>query len=210
MKIIHVITALVTILFSAHFAQASEKTIIHIDVDGSAEFDVLYHRATSNATGAVIAGLIGAGIQSGIESNQDSAKVDVMEPMIDKASWRTYFLDTLNTRLESKNYEAEWIGETIEPTEGLLLTIYPDNYGFKIVDTKTLLMSAFVQFEATLVNLQDETSRSEKKDFYVTSKDRRTYDALLSDKVLMNADLQSALRKAAKRIANKIIYNKEV
>lgn len=208
MKFTSIIAALVLVIFPGSLLQASEKTTIYIDVVGNAEFDVFYHRSTSNATGAVIGGLVGAGIQAGVESSQDAKKSDAIEPMIDKSSWKTYFLDTFNSKLESKNYEAKWVDKKTKSDNGLLLKIYPDTYGFKIVDTSTMLMSAFVEFDATLSGLK--IKKSKKKNFYVTSRNRRSYNDLLSNRDTTNSDLQSALNKAAKRLANKIIYNKEV
>ncbi len=210
MKFIPTITLLLAITLSGSFLHASEKTVIYIDVIGKAEFEVIYHRATSNATGVAIAGLIGAGIQAGIESSKDESKTDEIQPMIENNSWKEYFLDTLNNKLESRNFEAEWIDSEEKLSEGLILKIYPDNYGFKIIDTSTMLMSAYVDFNATLTNLDKRETEGKKKNFYITSRDRRSYEDLSSNKMFLNTGLQAALTKAAKRVANKIIYNNEV
>ena len=174
------------------------------------KFDVIYHRANSNATGAVIAGLIGAGIQASVESNKDANKVKELRPLVDKGSWKTYFLDILNSKLVSKGYEALWNDGKSKPKNGLILKLYPDNYGFKLVDTTMMLMSAYVEFGATLSYLGGRELEGEKQHFYITSKDKRSYESFVADKSIVNSDLQSALSKAAKRIANKIIYNKGV
>ena len=210
MKFIPTLTMLLAITLSGSFVHASGKTIIYIETIGKAEFEIIYHRATSNATGVVIAGLIGAGIQAGVESSKDASKAGEIQPMIEKDSWKVYFLDTLNKKLESKNYEAKWIDSDEKLSGGLMLKIYPDNYGFKIVDTTTMLMSAYVDFNVTLTNLDIRESEGKKKNFYITSRDRRSFADFSSNKVLLNTDLQAALTKAAKRVANKIIYNKEV
>ena len=209
MKFIPALTMFLAITLSGSLVHASGKTIIYIETIGKAEFEIIYHRATSNATGVVIAGLIGAGIQAGIESSKDASKAGEIQPMIEKDYWKVYFLDTINKKLESKNYVAKWIDSDEKLSGGLMLKIYPDNYGFKIVDTTTMLMSAYVDFNATLTNLDIRESEG-KKNFYITSRDRRSFADFSSNEVLLNADLQAALTKAAKRVANKIIYNKEV
>lgn len=210
MKLFSKVAVFSSIILFANLLQASEEKTIYIDVIGDAEFDVIYHRASSNVAGVAIGGLIGAGIQASMESSKDANKVDQLGPLVEKGSWREYFLETLNSRLKSKGYEAEWEGGQSKLTEDLVLKLYPDNYGFKLVDSTTMLMSAYVEFEATLSHFGDRKSERKKQHFYITSKDKRSYESFISDKSMVNSDLQSALTKAAKRIANKIIYNNEV
>ena len=210
MKFIPTLTTLLALILPSSFLHASDKTTIYIDIIGNAEFEVIYHRATSTATGAVIGGLIGAGIQAGVESSKDESKIKEIEPMIADNSWKEYFLATLNSKLESKNYEAKWINSNEKISKGLILKIYPDNYGFKIVDSATKLMAAYIDINVTLTNLDNSKTEGKKKNFYVTNRDRRSYEDFSSNKVLLNSDLQAALTKAANRVANKIIYNKEV
>jgi hypothetical protein len=210
MRLAIAITAIFFIVFSSIPLRAADSTTIYIEVVGVAEFDVIYHRALTNATGALVGGLIGAGIQAGVESSKDASKVDVIEPMIDRGSWKEYFLDALNSKLESKKYTAKWVDDSAELTSGSVLKLYPGNYGFRVVDASTMLMSAYVEFEATFTNPGTKDNENGKKHFYVTSKDTRSYESFASDREVLNSDLQAALTKAAQRIANKIIYNKEV
>lgn len=207
--VIKIIFPLIFIL-SCGYSNALEKTTIYIDVVGNSKFDVIYHRAKSNATGAVIAGLIGAGVQAGVESGKDEKKTKEIQPLIEANSWKEYFLDNLNNNLESRNFEAEWIDGKRKLSEGIVLRIYPGSYGIKMVDTSTLLMSAYVDFNATLTNLRKGKKEGAKKNFYLTSKSLISYETFSADKVLLNSDLQSALTMAAKRVANNIIYSKEI
>jgi hypothetical protein len=206
-----IITLLATVVFS-NFLHASEKTTIYIEVVGNEKFDVIYHRATSNATGMAMAGLLGAGIQSGVESSKDATKTKEIEPMIEAESWKLHFLNTINTSLESKNYEVEWIDskKSKKISEGLVLKIYPTSFGIKISDTATLLMCAYADFNATLTNADKKEKEGKKKNFHIIGKDQKTYENFTSDKALLNSEVQAALTMAAKRIANKIIYNKGV
>lgn len=203
-----IITLLATTIFS-NFLHASEKTTIFIEVVGNEKFDVIYHRANSNSTGAVIAGLVGAGIQSGIESNKDAKKTEKIEPMIETDSWKVHFLNTINSSLESKNYKVEWVdgNKTKKISEGLVLKIYPSSYGIKISDTATMLMCAYADFNATLTNVNKKEKEGKKKNFHIIGKDLKTYESFSSDTALLNSEVRAALKMAAKRIANKIIYN---
>ncbi len=85
------------------FAEAPRT--IAIEIDGKAEFDVVYHRARTNATGAVIAGLVGAGIQAGIEADQDARKRDALYPYVAEQAWRDVFIKTMTDTLAAKGLE---------------------------------------------------------------------------------------------------------
>lgn len=194
---------------AASFVSAEEK-VIYIDVRGEAKFEVFYSRSTSTATGAVLGGLIGAGIQAGVESSNDNAKIKQIEPHIDKSAWQSDFLDTMNDNFEQKGFIAKWLDAGEVPEDGVILRIYPEHYGLTIVDSSAMLMSAYIEFKAALANAESASKKEEKKVVYITSKQKRTFETYLADKETLNADLKSALSKAAKRISNKIIYSNKV
>ena len=128
-EILSVLTAL--LLLPAPFCDADAKTV-YIDIVGEGKFEVIYHRALTNATGAVIAGIVGAGIQSGIEHGKEKGKE--LSPLISKNTWKSQFLDTLNAKLESKGFEAIWIENTKDINEGTVVKVYPDQYGFRMIN----------------------------------------------------------------------------
>lgn len=198
-----------TLLLSAS-AYATDTKIIHIDIVGEGRFEVIYHRALSNATGAAIAGIIGAGIQSGIEAGRDEEKTRQLGELIEKGAWKTQFLDTLNDKLEAEGYEAVWVEDTGELGSGAVLKIYPEYYGFRMVDTTTRLVSAFIAFKAAFsVANSKHKAEPEKEEYYITNKNQYSWDDLLKKDSAVNSDLEAVLEKAAKRLANKIIYSQK-
>ena len=198
-----------TLLLSASFCDADTKTV-YIDIVGEGKFEVIYHRALTNATGAVIAGIVGAGIQSGIEHSQDTEKKKELSPLISKDTWKSQFLDTLNAKLESKGFEAVWVENTKDINEGIVLKVYPDQYGFRMVNTTTRLVSAYTTFQASFAKgVANKDTRQEKEKFYITNKNQHTYESLLTEDSPANSELEAVLNKAAKRLANKIIYSME-
>lgn len=193
------------LLYTASIYAADTKTI-YIEIVGEGKFEVLYHRVLSNAVGAAIGGLIGAGIQSGIEAGKDEEKTKELGPLIAKDTWKNQFLDTLNDKLVAEGFMAVWVESSRDSGNGNVLKIYPEQYGFKLVDTSTRLVSAFVDFKASFSsgNMKKE---GEKEAYYITNKNQYTYENLLSDKSPVNSDLEAVLEKAANRLANKIIYS---
>ncbi len=194
-------------ILAAPHSDAGPKTV-YIDVVGEGNFEVVYHRALSNATGAAIAGVIGAGIQSGIEKGKDSEKEDQLRPLINRDSWKQQFLDTLNDKLVAEGYEAVWVEETRDIGKGIVLKIYPDKFGFKMVNTSSRLVSAFITFEASFSGTsRNEQKAAQKEPYYITNRNQHPFDELLQEDSPVNAELEATLKKAAKRLANKLIYS---
>jgi hypothetical protein len=203
-----VLTCIAAMLLLSTSSYAADTKTVYIDVIGEGKFEVIYHRALTNATGAVIGGLIGAGIQSGIESDRDSRKREELQPLINKDSWKTEFLDTLNDKLESSGFEAVWVENSKDVNSGIVLNVYTDQYGFRMVNTSTRMVSAYITFEASFSSRTAESSKKQEKEkFYITNKNQHPYDFLLMEDSAVNPELEAVLNKAAKRLANKIIYS---
>jgi len=184
---------------------------IAIEIDGKAEFDVIYRRALSNATGAFLGGLIGAGIQAGIESDEDAEKRTVIYPYVAEQAWRDVFIKTMTDALAEKGLEPIWIEAGADPKPGtadMYLVLYPAKFGFRVVDTTSRMMAAFVEFEATYSS-QPVSGKSKlaKEPFYVTDKSQVSYDQLLADTAGINPRIESVLKMAARRLTNKVVYN---
>jgi hypothetical protein len=184
---------------------------IAIEIDGKAEFDVIYRRALSNATGAVLGGLIGAGIQAGIESNEDAEKRAAIYPYVAEQAWRDVFIKTMTDALAEKSLEPVWIEAGTSPKAGtvdMYLVLYPKRFGFRVVDTTSLMMAAFVDFEAAYSSQPvSGKSKHAKEPFYLTDKSQVSYDQLLADTAGINPRIESVLKMAARRLTNKVVYN---
>jgi hypothetical protein len=192
------------------FTQDSPRTIA-IEVEGKAEFDVLYRRALSNATGAVLGGLIGAGIQAGIESNEDSGHRAALYPYVAQQAWRDVFIRTMTETLAEKGLVPVWIEDGEDPAPGtadIYLVLYPGKFGFRIVDSTSLMMASFVEFEAVYSSKPiTDKNRPAKEPFYITDKSQVDYNQLLEDTAGINPRIESVLKAAARRLTNKVVYN---
>ena len=202
--------AAMLLLASASVAQDAPRRIA-IQIEGKAEFDVIYRRALSNATGAVLGGLIGAGIQAGIESNEDSEKRDAIQPHVVQQAWRDIFIQTMTDSLAEKGLETVWIDAGTEPKAGtadMYMVLYPSKFGFRIVDTTSLMMASFVEFEAAYSTKPiSGNSKPVKEPFYITDKSQVSYDQLIADPSGISPRIESVLKMAARRLTNKVFYN---
>ena len=198
--------AAILLLFASAYADLNET--IYIEIVGQGKFEVIYHRALTNQTGAALGGISGRSIQSGIEADRDARTRTELEPLIQKDTWKIRFLDTLNNNLESNGHTAVWVEDDSNIGDGIVLRIYPDVYGFKMVDTSTRKVSAFIDFKAAFSNGNNKNQELEGKEaYYLTHRNQYQYDDLLKEDSPVNSDLQAVLEKAAKRLANKIIYS---
>ncbi|MEM1412101.1 MAG: hypothetical protein AAGH19_07050, partial [Pseudomonadota bacterium] len=68
-----------------------------------------------------------------------------------------------------------------------------------------MLVAAFVEFKYSLNPTGDNQSPDYER-AYITSKTSRPLEAFETDEVVVNSDLDEALNRAARRMANKIIY----
>jgi hypothetical protein len=207
---IHWLSALMAALVLVAAPVAADATrAIQIRVDGTPEFDVLYHRTQTNATGAVIGGLIGAGIQAGVEADRDSGKRKEIEPHVADDVWQNVFVKTLNEALLAKGFQPQWVEGKADDKGAkadVYLVLFPASYGFRIVDSTTMLVSAYVEFEATYAREPIKRAKS-KEPFYLTDKKQASYDDLLKATSGLNGEVEAVLVQAARRLANKIIYN---
>jgi hypothetical protein len=207
------LTTMAAIAFVAcvsHAGAAGSRSIL-IEVDGEPKFDVIYHRALGNATGAAIGGLLGAGIQAGIEADGDSKKRAEIRPHVGENVWRDVYVKTLNETFLAKGIEPVWVESGRQPKDykaDIYLVLMPASYGFRMVDSTTSLVSSYVEFEA-VYSTQPASSRKKlpKEAFYLTSRKQASYEALVADAASLNAEVEAVLTLAARRLANKIIYN---
>ena len=117
-------------------------------------------------------------------------------------------MDTLNDKLESGGFKAVWVEDSKDIDNGLVLKIYPDRYGFKLVDRSTRMVSAFIDFKAGFSSRTSKNTReNEKEAYYLTNKNQYPFDDLLKEDSPVNTDLEAVLEKAARRLANKVIYS---
>lgn len=192
-------------------AQDAPPKKIAIEVVGKAEFDVLFHRAMSNATGAVVGGLIGAGIQAGYESSKDAEKREAIYPYVAAQPWRDVFIKTMTESLAEKGLEPVWIEDGTDAKPGmadLYLVLYPGQFGFRVVDTTSQQMAAFIEFEAAYSTQPiGGKNKVTKEPFYVTEKNQVSYSQLIEDTAGINPRIESVLKTAARRLTNKIVYN---
>jgi hypothetical protein len=151
-------------------SNATGQLTIYITTVGNSKFDVVYHRAKSNGTGAALGGLIGAGIQAGVENEKDQKKRSELNAGITKELWKDAFVKTLNETFIANGYQVKW-GESQgnkDEKADIYLTLYPSSYGLRMVDTSMQAVSAYIEFQVGYATEVRKGGRQNKETFYLT------------------------------------------
>lgn len=190
-------------------ALPNEKQSVSLNLNNGGKFDVLYHRAESAATGIVLAGLIGYGIEEGIRGGKDGKKKDQLLSYISDPSCKNIFLSSLAEKLKKEGYDVSNSQSSENVKAGhdkLSLNIKINSCGFKLVNTDSKQVSAFIDFKTILY---DGNKNPVKQKYIFFGKTKTPFEELLQSKLSIEKEFSSVLKKAGKRLANKIVYRKK-
>ena len=177
---------------------------ISVVVKDPGEFEILYSRANSTATGAVLGGFIGAAVESGVRSGQDQDREALILPHLQDSSCSSQVLNGLTKALSRKNIEASVIEEVSDSSQiGKTLTLELSGCGFKLTDSTMMLVSAYIEVDAVL---KDGSSEVLDEKILIQGREQFTFHSLSENPDALNKQLDKVRTKAGKRIANKIIY----
>lgn len=196
-------TLLVLLYSFPALSDAPQSIAIVFEDEG--KVDVLYHRAMSTSTGAVIGGLIGAAVEEGVRDGKDDKKLALILPHLRDPVCTKQFLLALTEKLEAGGYQPMYSEDS--QSSPLILQIDIDSCGFKMVNTSTQKVSAFISFEAKLMSVKKREPELEEK-FYLNSKEHYQFEELVATSEKIQPEFDLALEKAGRRLANKIIYRR--
>lgn len=195
-----------TLVMTSVGSMATEKTKeIGFILEREGNFEVLHDRATSTATGAALFGLVGAAIESGVDSSNDSKKEAQLLERLPNANCNESLVGSLVQTLgKAKSLNFQMI-ESKDQVYDLLLNLKIDSCGFRIVNTVNYKLAAYVDVKMELTE-QDAKKPILKEKLLIQGKKRMQFYELLADDDTLLAEFIRVQEKAGKRIANKIIY----
>ena len=175
---------------------------IGLNFTNNGEFEVLHSRATATGTGAAVAGLVGAMIESGIESSKDAKREQELIPQLKTTNCASDLTAGFQKIVERNgNYQLAADSKEADVT----LNVKVRSCGFRVVDTNRVLLSSYVELN---YDFSDEKRNTNKQDqyIYMTGKKRFSWEEIKSNKETANREFESALFRAGKRLANKFLY----
>ncbi|MFL0801098.1 MAG: hypothetical protein K6L80_11645 [Agarilytica sp.] len=197
---------LITLLSTAVLAETESKETINYALSKPGEFDIVFHRVDPAGAGAAAAGLIGAAIQTSHQNGKDKEKLEEIRPHITLDSCGDVLFDTFKAKIDKKSIPAKEITASDSFKKGdLILKIGIDACGFKLTNSVDRLMSSYVLGKMVLKR-KGQKGALIKERLYLTGKQQFSFEKLLEESDQINTRIEKILKKAGKRVANKIIY----
>lgn len=197
------LTILTSYSFKVVASNSAPDNITITTNDG--DFDLIYHRASTSATGAVLFGIIGAAIEESGRADQDTQKKEEVLKKFPSPSCSNKLLPALKKQLSKKYTVLDQLNPS--ETQHLNLDINIVKCGFKVVDSTSNLMSSFIVVKSKLTDINSSKNETKFK-VYITGKKRYSYQSLLENMDISIDQFHTTIAKAGKRIANKVIYKK--
>lgn len=188
---------------------AAEPGPVFITVEGDGNFEVLYSRAKSTATGMVIFGLIGYGVEESSRNEDDRKREDEILPYLPDHDCRDAFVAALSERLEEKGFTVAIAGRDEPPAGASFYDLHVKVHacGFKLTNSTSELLSAFHAVTYRVLVGKDEIIK--KSDVLMTGKLTATWPNILANAEFAAEEFKVIREKAGRRIANQLIYHKQ-
>jgi hypothetical protein len=180
---------------------------LHIEKPG--KFEVLHSRAESTSTGAVLFGIIGAGIEESSRQGKDEKREEAILVHIPDDACHNHLVEEFTARLDAKGITTEVINEKPGKTAGdaYVIRLRIDACGFRMVDSTDAEMAAYVVAQYRIYKPQEKIS-GKLEELTLIGRDHRVWEAFLADYDTAVEEFRSVKRKAGARLANKVIYLK--
>ncbi len=188
-------------------APATKRVVLHIEEPG--RFEVLHSRAESTNTGAVLFGLIGAGIEESHRKGEDEEKEEAILAHIPDDACHKYLVDEFTARLEAEGIGAEVVHEKPGKQAGdaYVIRLKIDACGFRMVDTRNDELAAYVVSQYRIFK-PHEKIKGKLEELTMIGREHRRWEALMEDYDGAVEEFRAVKRRTGARLANKIIYMK--
>jgi hypothetical protein len=165
-------------------------------------FEVISHRMQPVGIGAVVGGLVGAAIESGIKSSQDETlKKKLLESFPD-ASCSQPLLEAFLARLRA---DGSFAVEGAKGKSGSAVDIVIDECGLHLADTTA---NQFASYVYLTLKFKPAAAVAWSEKIQVSGRNRYGFDEFLNQPGLVQSEVIDVLKRAGVRAADKIIYKK--
>ncbi len=197
---------LLVLLSTTTVAEINPGDTINYSITKLGEFDIVYHRVDPTGAGVAAAGMIGAAIQAGHQAGKDKKKLEEVLPHITLDSCGDIIFDAFKDKIDKKSILSKMISKGVKFEKGdLILKIGIDACGFKLTNSVDKLLSSYVLGKMVLTKKGNKKPLIKER-LYLTGKQQFSFGQLLKESNQINSRLEKVLKKAGRRVANKIIY----
>ena len=164
--------------------------------------EVISHRMKPVGAGIVIAGLVGAAIESGIEASQDEEMKKSLLKSFPGASCSQPLLDAFSARLRAA---PSFALEDTKSKSSSAADIAIDECGLHLADTTANQFSSYVYLT---LKFKPAGAAAWSEKIQVSGRNRYNFDEFINQPGLAQSELEDVLKRAGVRAADKIIYKK--
>jgi hypothetical protein len=164
--------------------------------------EVISHRMKPVGAGIVIAGLVGAAIESGIESSQDDAMKNQLLKSFPGASCSQPLLDAFSARLRA---DGSFAVDDAKGKSGSAVDIAIEECGLHLADTSA---NQFASYVYLTLKFKPAGAVAWIEKIQVSGRNRYDFDEFVNQSGLAQQELEDVLKRAGVRAADKIIYKR--
>lgn len=182
---------------------------VRVIIKDNGEFEVLHSRAKTTATGAVLFGLIGYGIEESSRVGEDNEREAQVLAFLPSEDCRTDFTEALSARLAEKGFAASVL--TAE-NDSVIVFDYTIRLkiracGFKLANSTSNDVSAFYAASYAIDKAGKKPSRA-MTDMLITGTFRSDWTTFVAQPELAASEFESVRIHAGRRLANLLIYER--
>lgn len=200
--------ALLTLLPLATQA-ADDRGLVRVVIESDGEFEVLHARAKSTATGVVLFGLIGYGIEESSRAGEDNEREQQALAFLPSSDCRSGFTEALLARLAERDYTTSMAtDDAAADNVDRKIRLKIRACGFKLANSTSDDVSAFFAASYAIDKAGEKPSR-DMTDMLITGTVRSDWSNFVADPALATKEFESVRVRAGRRIANRVIYERE-
>lgn len=192
----------------AHEEFAKIKSLA-IVVKQERDFEVIYNRATANATSAALFGLAGAAITASIDEGKDKERAEQMAQAVSEICCHSDFAAGLAALEQNARFEKIFVVD--DPKEPLALGEYDavvtftiKQWGLRLVEQRQDAMAGFMEID---MKVQDAAKKAIWDERHVVIGQGREYlRKYMTDASLVQNELKQTIQDAGMRMSNLLIY----
>ena len=192
------------LLVSASAFAEDRNVLVYLDDDS--KFEVLYSRAKSTATGLVLFGLIGYGIEESDRNNDDNRREEAMLEHLADPDCATDFAESMTGLLEDRGIAYRLAESNKEKASGFTHTLHVRLHtcGFMLTNQADEELSAFYAVSYAITSVGEK--KQKMAEVLITGPRRATWDVIMTEPGLAVEEFYQTRIRAGRRVANKFVY----
>lgn len=190
---------LMALLCGAANAADASPPLLSVTNSKVGSFEIVSHRMEGAGAGAVLGGLIGVAIQSGVQSSQDESMKKRLLVSYPEASCSKPLLEAFSDRIRASGvFTLDGGGKAAAAVD-----IEIGECGLHLADSTSNQFASYVYLK---IKVKPTVGVAWDESIQVSGRNRHDFEEFVNQSGLAKSEIEDALRRAGIRAADKIIY----